>query len=125
METIGNPEIFKYAMYKCANNLFLCDFNLQENKDFHNYNTRSKDNIHKTRPKPNWGPILTVTKSAEMIGIMSINYLARDSYVLKFKFDHLISSSKNKPVMKRLILRTSRIFVEQTLDGMILYTTSR
>ncbi len=52
-------------MYKCANNLFLHDFNLQEDKDFHNYNTRSKDKVCKNRSKTNWGLMSTVKKSAD------------------------------------------------------------
>ena len=35
-------------LYKCINNLFSHTFNLDFNKDTHNYNTRSRNNIRKS-----------------------------------------------------------------------------
>ena len=42
-------------LYKCINNLFSHTFNLDFNKDTHNYNTRSRNNIRKSLAKRNWG----------------------------------------------------------------------
>ena len=42
-------------IYKCSNNLFSHRFNIEFNKDKHNYNTRCKNNIHKSAASRNWG----------------------------------------------------------------------
>ena len=42
-------------LYKCFNNHFSHTFNLDLNKDTHNYNTRTRNNIRKTLAKRNWG----------------------------------------------------------------------
>ena len=44
-----------FFLYKCINNLFSCTFNLNFNKDTHNYNTRSRNNIRKSLANRNWG----------------------------------------------------------------------
>ena len=40
---------------KCLNNLFSHRFNIEFNKDKHDYNTRSKNNIRKSASSRNWG----------------------------------------------------------------------
>ena len=42
-------------IYKCLNNLFSHRFNIEFNKDNHDYNTRSKNNIRKSASSRNWG----------------------------------------------------------------------
>ena len=42
-------------IYKCLNNLFSHCFNIEFNKDNHDYNTRSKNNIRKSASSRNWG----------------------------------------------------------------------
>ena len=39
----------------CLNNLFSHRFNIEFNKDKHDYNTRSKNNIRKSASSRNWG----------------------------------------------------------------------
>ena len=42
-------------IYKCLNNLFSHRFNIEFNKDKHDYNTRRKNNIRKSASSRNWG----------------------------------------------------------------------
>ena len=42
-------------MFKCLNNLFTHSFNIVFNRDSHDYNTKSKDNVHKAFSNRNWG----------------------------------------------------------------------
>ena len=42
-------------IYKCLNNLFSHRFNIEFNKDKHDYNTRCKNNIRKSASSRNWG----------------------------------------------------------------------
>ena len=43
-------------MFKCLNNLFINSYNIAFNRDHHEYNTRSKDNVvRKTVSKRHWG----------------------------------------------------------------------
>ena len=42
-------------IYKCLNNLFSHRFNIEFNKDKHDYNTRFKNNIRKSASSRNWG----------------------------------------------------------------------
>ena len=42
-------------IYKCLNNLFSHRFNIEFNKDKHDYNTRCKNNIRKSASNRNWG----------------------------------------------------------------------
>ena len=42
-------------IYKCLNNLFSHLFNIEFNKDKHDYNTRSKNSIRKSASSRNWG----------------------------------------------------------------------
>ena len=42
-------------IYKCLNNLFSHHFNIEFNKDRHDYNTRCKNNIRKSASNRNWG----------------------------------------------------------------------
>jgi len=42
-------------IFKCLNNLFSHCFNLEFNKDKHDYNARCKNNIRKSASNRNWG----------------------------------------------------------------------
>ena len=42
-------------MFKCLKNLFTHSFDIVFNREYHDYNTRSKDNVHKTLSNRNWG----------------------------------------------------------------------
>ena len=42
-------------IYKCLNNLFSHRFNIEFNRDKHEYNTRCKNNIRKSASRRNWG----------------------------------------------------------------------
>ena len=42
-------------IYKCLNNLFSHRFNIEFNKDKHDFNTRYKNNIRKSASGRNWG----------------------------------------------------------------------
>ena len=42
-------------IYKCLNNLFSRRFNIEFNKDKHDFNTRCKNNIRKSASSRNWG----------------------------------------------------------------------
>ena len=42
-------------IYKCFNGLFSHKFSIVLSRDFHNYNTRSKNNIRKSSSLRNWG----------------------------------------------------------------------
>ena len=42
-------------MYKCINNLLEHDVPLNVNRDVHDHNTRSKEDIRKPRAKRRWG----------------------------------------------------------------------
>ena len=42
-------------LFKCLNNLFSHRFNIEFNKDKHDYNTRCKNNIRKSASSRNWG----------------------------------------------------------------------
>jgi hypothetical protein len=42
-------------MFKCLNNFFINSSNIAFNRDYHECNTRFKDNIRKTVSKRNWG----------------------------------------------------------------------
>ena len=42
-------------IYKCLNNLFSHRFNIEFNKDKHDYNTRCKNNIRESAFSRNWG----------------------------------------------------------------------
>ena len=42
-------------IYKCLNNLFSHRYNIELNKDKHDFNTRCKNNIRKSASRRNWG----------------------------------------------------------------------
>ena len=42
-------------IYKCLSNLFSHRFNVEFNRDKHEYNTRCKNNIRKSASRRNWG----------------------------------------------------------------------
>ena len=42
-------------MFKCLNNLFTLSFNVVVIREHLDYNTRSKDNVHKAFSNRNWG----------------------------------------------------------------------
>ena len=52
-------------IHKCLNNYINHDFNIKLNKDFHNYNTRYKNNIRKTKAKRRWGHWTVVFRATE------------------------------------------------------------
>ena len=45
-------------IYKCLNNFFSHRFNIEFNKDNHDYNTRSKNNIRRSASSRNWGALV-------------------------------------------------------------------
>ena len=44
-----------HCPFKCLNNLFTLSLNIVLNREHHDYNTRSKDNVRKSFSNRNWG----------------------------------------------------------------------
>ena len=53
-------------MYKSFNNLFSYTIQCKVNKNFHDYNTRSKQNIRKSKATKRWGHWTTVNTATDI-----------------------------------------------------------
>jgi hypothetical protein len=60
------PEHRAIFAYKAINNMLSHQFSFQLNCDFHRYNTRSKNNIRKTKASRRWGHWTTVNFVSEV-----------------------------------------------------------
>ena len=52
-------------LHKCLNNNIDCDFNIKFNNDFHDHDTRSKNNIRKLKCNRKWGQYTMVSRAAD------------------------------------------------------------
>ena len=71
-------------LYKYMNNDIDYDFDIKLNKDYHNYNTRTKNNIRKNKSNRKWGHYSMIARASEDWNSLSENTRALKN-ILTFK----------------------------------------